>query len=333
MVFFTGHTALQYWHRFLRLYGDRRNGNGPLPPFADFHRLPLETPRSKEALLESQAFCDSYPIEVMAPDRNHKCKSSLVANRIRDCEFPSRSFCRLSEGIHVVGVELLFLELAPEFDLVALAFLGCELASAYTYMEDIFEEGVDASGLKSCAPLTSRRSLLEYLDRCEGRHCIAKARLAASFVLDDAYSPMEICVGLLLTLPRRYGGFGLPKPDLNQEVEVDSEKGQGFRKRSIRFDMLWRKGRVALEYDSDSFHGSMDDLHDDSMRRNVARAMRFDVVTITSAEYQDVRCLERVARSIAKGIGHQMRPFGIGDLARISRTRDSLDSMRAKRLM
>lgn len=321
-IIYTGQTALEFWR-----WHARTGTPTARPAVSRMQRIPLGTPSVSEALIESTPFRETFPISLLVASSNYDCKqiTSTAKNArcvVRSVRFPHGSFCRISNGVYVVSPELLFLEMASLLDFFDLLLLGSELTSTYT------PNDTDVRGFSSCDPLTSPQAIERLLNSLSNYVGIRKAKRAVVHLIPNAASPMETEVALLLSLPKRLGGFGLPKPVLNREIYVDKERCGGYRRNVIRFDLLWSSARYALEYDSDQWHSSVERLHADSMRRNAIRAMGFDVASITYNEVQDINKLTTIAQTLARGIGHRMRPISFEEFSKREQLMRKLKQLR-----
>lgn len=311
MIVYTGHTALEYWRWIARTATPSQR-----PPVARLERLPEITPRTSDAVLESAPFRESDTIELMIAGSNYKPKSMSryttqnFKYHARSCAFPPGALCRISKGILVTSPALLLVELANELDLIELIMLGCELASTYTPNRD------DLRGFSTCQPLLRPAGLQRFINQLGTYNGSKRARVAAKHMIPDSASPMETKVALLLSLPKRLGGFGLPTPELNHEITVETERCVGYKRGAIRFDMFWKKGSLAVEYDSDQWHTGPEKIQADSMRRNAINALGYDVITITNQEYQNIDSMTDIARTIAKKVRHKMRPVDANEYSR-----------------
>ena len=299
MIVYSGRTAWEFWQWIART-------RSRFPETAyDLPKLPMESISLDEALLESEYFRKSGLIELLLSSDKFKHSPSKLRCVIRGCTFPNGSFCKLNSGIYVIAPRLLFLEYAFKHDLVETVYLGNRLASKFVIIDD------ENSKLMKCDPLLEIDDVKSFLDKMDGYPGIKTARRASRYIVNEAESPMEINVLMLLTLPRSLGGFGIPLPRMDYEIDVDKNQFPAYGKSSARFDMYWKQGALDVEYDSNQFHSNPKKLEADSIRRNVIKSMGYDVITVTSKEYRDLDSMIEIAQYISKKIGYRLRGLDI----------------------
>ena len=71
---------------------------------------------------------------------------------------------------------------------------------------------------------------------------------------------METALYLLLCLPRKLGGYGLPRPTLNAKRKVTALAGSFTLSRTLVPDLFWSSAMFDMEYDSEEFHASAEAL-------------------------------------------------------------------------
>lgn len=164
--------------------------------------------------------------------------------------YPIGSFSRLDDGVLVTSPELTFVQMARVLDDDLLVAYGYELCGYYARTSD-------EQGFCNCPALTSVGRIAEYLgrleqlreDRGEGMPWgLAKARRALSQVRDGAASPEEAVTAMVLSLPKRRGGYGIPGMRLNAVVRLGSEAAALFGIDSFVCDLSWNDGATVLEY-------------------------------------------------------------------------------------
>lgn len=182
--------------------------------------------------------------------------------------------------------------------MVEAAVLACEFAGRYRLLRA--GGGVDYDA----HPVMTLASLAEVLDTLGSRgysQAVHRAQKVRKLAFDGSASPMETSLALLLTLPLEFGGFGLPRPQLNAPIDVSVPGGQ----MTVTPDFLWGEQRVALEYDSDEFHANKgrEQAGRDALRANALLAGGHHVFRATT---QMVRTLEGVtllAGQLAAALG------------------------------
>lgn len=225
--------------------------------------------------------------------------------------YPSGSLYRVGEGVLVTSPELTFLQLARVLDEDLLVACGYELCGCYAR---------DGVGPNFCArpPLTSSARIGSYLDRLESLRAergegmppgLARAHRALALVRDRAASPEETVVSMVLTYPRRRGGFGLPPACLNACVTLSSVTAALFGIDSFVCDMSWPGFGVVLEYQG-SQHKLRARKTYDLRKGNVLGADDRTVVQLDRSMLGRQDMMEEVAKSVAHGLGVRWRAPG-----------------------
>lgn len=293
----TDETALAFWQR------SRITGSNLLRTSAcKMSRLPSGSPPPSEVVAScEQLIGDSARPHVLVGGKQDVRKSDRVRYSSFSGPLPSKALRKLNDGMYVASPEFSFARMAAEKDLLSLVRIGYELTGSFATNEH------DMRGFSSCEPLTSTKELARFLERTKGFRGSVHAKQALRHTLNGAASPMEAEMAMLLTLPRRLGGYGLPKPLLNHRLDLGGLRGTRLRRRAITVDAAWPTKKLALEYDSDQFHTGAEKIAADSERRNDILFLGYSVKTVTSKEIASVTSMDRIAESIARSLGIKSR--------------------------
>ena len=257
----------------------------------------------QEFPLEKAGFRDGQ-IDILVPEANLRCTSLIHKAHVWSGPLAPGSFFEVRPGVYVASPEFAFLQMASILDLPHLVKLGDELCSSYR------GDDYDVRGFMQVKPRTSVASLARYIDKMAGCKGAKAARYALRFVVGNAASPMETALVMLLCLPKRYGGYGLPLPEMNGVIDLNERAADMVGKRYFRCDLLWARFRVAIEYDSDMFHTGKEKIANDSVRRNVLGFMGINVITVTRSQLYSASGMQSIAEQLAKA----MRKREIADL-------------------
>jgi len=151
-----------------------------------------------------------------------------------------------------------------------------------------------------CSPITSAEKIGAFIDAFPPsngyRHTGAfhNLELIIQWAMPRSASPMETALALMLTLPPKQGGYGIPQPELNSPLDQGDPN-------SLKPDFLWREQGLAIEYDSDEFHAGAgaDKVEADIERANVLRAQGLTVLEITRGIALNLSKLDTAARQVA----------------------------------
>ena len=145
---------------------------------------------------------------------------------------------RIANGIFLPGPELALIQAARGKRIEEIAYLGTILCSTICFAED-------SSTLLARAPLTFPADIAKISDRHRDVPGCAHVRSAVHWMLANAASPRECALGLVLHLPPRCGGYGLPQPSFNEPINLaeankklaDTTTDRGIRQRRLPSDI------------------------------------------------------------------------------------------------
>ena len=217
-------------------------------------------------------------------------------------EFPRGSFATLGENIQLPTPELCFALLGKQEPLPSLMRLGMELCGHYRKAADGTRYFRD--------PLVTAERLNSYLEELPSIRGIRGARAAASYVLDDSYSPRESVIALMCTLPTRVGGYQLPKPTMNMPLSLNDDAQLIAGQRHAAGDLYWEEQGLIVEYDGDEAH--MYRRAHDVERRDGLEKMGLRVISITTAQARDFERLDAVLRMVGDQFRSRKRAVSPG---------------------
>lgn len=228
--------------------------------------------------------------------------SSTLSAKTQNQNFTNRTYC-------LIPPEYLFLQMAETMNFLDLLLLGFELCGTY-----FSGQGIDAFANTSIAsprhkPFTRANKITRFLDSdvASQTNGITQATQASKFLLDNSYSPRESALALMLTLPRRLGGYALPRPLLNQRINIPRSSSQLIRNDHFKCDLLWPKEGLAIEYDSDLHHVGAQKIAKDASRRDALALLGIQVITVTNKQFASMNEMDKVAHAVAKTLGIRQR--------------------------
>lgn len=247
----------------------------------------------------------SPPFHVVVPTRRQRRGIADVRCHLMEPSLQQGPYFHLAQGIFAPSPEVAFLQSSWGKDLVDVAFEGSTLCGAYG-----LDPGSDM--VRGRIALASadviRGALLTHRDI---RGC-AMARRALPWILENAASPREVALALVMTLPNHLGGYHFTRPSLNYVINLDSRGRPLSRKRHYVADICWPAQRLILEYDSDERHLSTEQLQEDAVKRMTLEAMGYKIITVGRLQLNSVSETRKIALAVARTLGEPIR-FRIAD--------------------
>lgn len=258
---------------------------------------------------------EKSPVELMVGRPEDRRRGGVVCH-VWAGPMPPGAFVALPGGVFVATPELVFLQLARKANLPSLVLLGYEMCGAYSSGR--------FGGWESerCAPLTSAGRLASFLDASDGSHGVLLARRALRLIADRSASAGETAMVILACAPRMLGGYGLPFPSLNFQVNLSARQRALLKRRRLFLDAFWPEARFDLEYDGSKYHSSPDDLARNRRRDNALALTGITAVHMDKRMLFSASQFNDTARQAAKAIAYRLPAKAFG--AEWVRRRDEL---------
>lgn len=179
-------------------------------------------------------------------------------------------------------LDLLYLEFCGTYLLSPASPTGFVGAKPYLTKESLFEAFQGESGYPTCKK-NKRLSVLESSS-------------------PNSNSPAESVCHAMLSLPRAYGGLGVPGIELNKTLLLDSESAAILGTDRIRPDFYIEDAATAGEYKSKAFHSS-DNWANDSRRLDALESMGLHTFTLDAVRAKNLRDLTGLAHTLCDRMG------------------------------
>lgn len=279
----------------------------PMPERTRIMRAPARVdPGAYEALRERDAALAAGAHLCVSRRRGRRhvagARTHLVSGR-----YPPGAFFRLANDVLVASPELTFLQMARTVDLMDLVVYGFEICGYYA-------RG-GPSSFVNCPALTSVARIATFLDRVERLRKsrgegmpwgMVAARRALACVRDGAASPEEAVVTIVLSMPSRLGGYGIPAPALNGAVRLSTACADLFGIDSFVCDLSWNGGQHVLEYQGTQ-HKLRSRRRYDLRKGNVLVADGRDVIEMNRDILKAQGLMDEVAKSLTRVLGRRWR--------------------------
>lgn len=249
----------------------------------------------------SQARYLPHPRHLLVPSSVKRRSSEEVVYHVLGAALPSGALRSMAPGEFVVSPECCLYEVARTMDLLETVLLGYEFCGCYSFDRE------GACAFDAREPLTDLGRIRRFVSSMGGAYGMRHLRRALPHIAEGSFSPAETAVAMLVSLPCRYGGFGLPRPQLNYRVDPGARQRTAVGKEYYLCDLFWPEARVAVEYDSDLFHTGADRIARDALRRTDLAHLGITVLTLTKGQLYDVRAFARFARTLARLLETRVR--------------------------
>lgn len=239
-----------------------------------------------------------FPVSLISNSVNRSHEGRFYTTRCQKAPLPSNSFFKIpNHEIYVACPELTFVQAARSLDIVSLVHLGFDLCSQY-YADKNAEFGQSNRTI-----ITTKEQLIAYAKSSNHMHGSAKAIRAARYVLDNSNSPMETRLAILLELPIRLGGYGLSGLEMNRAIELSKHSRALLGITEIRGDLVWRKKRLAVEYNSKIVHNNDAAFYNDVNRATALKDSGWKYIGVTPDNIKTFFAMENLASIIRKQLG------------------------------
>lgn len=237
---------------------------------------------------------DAEPLELLVNRAQGRRYFGGTRVRVFSVELPEGSICHIDSGLAAPSPEMTLLLLASQVGVFSLAQFVCEFCGLYS---------LEGAGFFNVPPLTSLLSVgdfaleVERLAASAGKRAplgLPGLRGALDLSVERSASPAETACALLLSISRRRGGYGLPKPEMNLDMKADGG--------SCVCDLVWPGERVALEYQS-GIHERVARQSADRAKLNALQAAGFTVLQAGKEDLKQLRRADELATILCQALG------------------------------
>lgn len=246
---------------------------------------------------------------LVSGQNNRRILEGAVSHSING-ELPPRSILGYSAGakIGIVSPEISFIQMACLLSRIDAIRYGSALCGR-------FAAPANTGELPARKPLTNVHDIRKHLKaspRMSGRK---QASAVLPYIIENTRSPREIDIALFLSLPIRKGGFGLPRPVINESVRLDkplrtrNQYGGTSYIESFECDMVWHiSGKtIVVEYQGEQYHERQFNIHRDSIKRNALIEQGVRVFTLSNEQFRDFDQFKRFATLLKETLGVRPR--------------------------
>ena len=253
------HKTAFYFYRYLRMQENFQIDNFPTEAQAIVpENFDTQNLNCAESMFSELSFEQRPNFLIRDCKKTHKM--SEVKFYSSNLKYPVNSFIKICDGLYIPSPELLFYQLSHILDYPILMLAGIEICGAYSLCPD-------ANEFNKANIITSPKTIQSYLNNLAKLNSkvpnIRKSLNAAKHLCENSFSPQESRLYIMLSSPRNLGGYGIRNLKFNIRVAL-SKKAQKICNQEYIFpDLSNPKKKIAIEYDSETFHdNSMQNIKD-----------------------------------------------------------------------
>ena len=197
--------------------------------------------------------------------------------------------------------------MAAVLSFAELVAYGDELCGRY-----VFDDREKRGMRKRATSLTTVNQLEGYLASAQGCYGRKAAFRALPYIVDGSASPMETLDEMLLCLPYRYGGYGVEKPVMNYDVELDERLAAFADRDNCYADLCWPDAGLCIEHQGAFDHNKALSFESDRARVNALTFLGYEVVELTHGQVSNLYAFEEIAVHVAKALGKRLDGAKLG---------------------
>ena len=210
------------------------------------------------------------------------------------CQTPlPRGAVVIRNGEAVASPELMFLQLAPKLSIHKLILLGLQLCS-------------HPPGRPSQA-ITTNKKLTTFVSKASWHRGQLKALRALKYIEDGSGSIMESVAYMILTLPNALGGYGIGGATFNYEIKLNEQASKRLGQERCFLDLYYKSARLAVEYDSFTFHNTPSERGRDAIRSVILNRHGIEVMHLNTIQLYDKKACTDFASQLAFRLGKRIQ--------------------------
>ncbi|NLB17239.1 MAG: hypothetical protein GX825_00520, partial [Syntrophomonadaceae bacterium] len=133
---------------------------------------------------------------------------------------------------------------------------------------------------------------------------------------------MESITYMILTLPHALGGYGIRGAVFNFAINLKDETAKRLGQQRCFMDLYYKPMKLAVEYDSFTFHNSPSEQGRDAIRSAILNRHGIDVMHLSTIQIYDRKACADFAANLAYRLGKriEIRTKKFGEMNALLRT-------------
>ena len=188
--------------------------------------------------------------------------------------------CCPEPGVYVVSPEVALLQVASSLGFYRALALAMELCGTYS-LDDSLGCEFDV------AALTSPERIGNVACLCTNQRGAELLKRIANYAIGGSASPRESALAMMLSLPRKLGGWSCPKPKLNERIELSKCAASHCGRSYLVADLLFEEAKLDVEYQGKEWHSGDEGRSRDETRQNALLQMGLSCYFISGEQIKD----------------------------------------------
>lgn len=248
------------------------------------------------------------PLDLVVGSREKRRVRNDFRCHMSSADLPHGAYLEIAPDVFVASPALCLLQRCGSLSFAGRIKLAARFCGCYAPSK------TDPRGFITRAPLLSNDDLLSCIELYPSARSTRQALEAVQWALPNAESPMETEMVMPFYLPGYKGGFGLPKPIMNDPVTLTARGRAMTGKSEVRIDAHWPDANFGLEYQSKMFHDGDEHYGQDIGRQLALESMGKVIHMVTLEQLRNETQLEYIAELIASHLGIEMHKSRGGKL-------------------
>lgn len=263
----------------------------------------------------------SPPVCLVVSHASARCRPSGVEPHVWPSGLVEGLVAHVEDELYVCGPELAFVQVAAQSTKSVLLELAYELCGDYVRLDGSMFSGRHLGPDNALSSPFRLRAVCDLLGGFKGAQ---RARLAAGAVVGNSWSPRESQLAALMTLSRSHGGYGCPKPRLNERIYLDDDMAAIAGRGYVVPDILYPDAGLCIEYQGGQHDAAGSRVSDDA-KSNVLLMLGIETVRVWDTQLYDIPTMDAIAAHAYKKLGIRRGPMSVKMLAKRS---DLVDGFR-----
>lgn len=289
-----GFTAYEYWMSPAWTDGARLV-KPPHPSLSDFDGA--DRGDLSKSISKKDGATGALQLLVNLPSERRRSKFVDCRCWSRKQPFPPESLYQVGSNIFVESPELCLVRLSAGLPRLEFFRALSDMLGNYGFST------TDRMDLIHREPITSIQKierLLKDIPHIPGTKTIKQA---LSWIVPNAASPRETSVDISLAMPTLMGGHELPRFEANYRKDLTNEASPLTQKEFLVADVMWEEFKQALEYNSNKYHDTEEQMEYDFEKITTLKNMGYAVTPVSTRQFNSYEAFSAIVQDLRQSMG------------------------------